>query len=66
MMKTDTKQALIHQIAEELHASEAAVADMFEHTLEDLSAQARIRDYLPLMVAKRVKQEIKNSQAAKR
>ncbi|TPQ40343.1 DUF3562 domain-containing protein [Cupriavidus pinatubonensis] len=62
MIKTDSKQQLIRKIAEECHAPEALVADMYEHTMEDLSAQARIRDYLPLMVARRVRQEIKDGQ----
>jgi hypothetical protein len=66
MTRTDTKQELIHKIAEEYHASEALVADMYDHTMENLSAQARIRDYLPLMVARRVRQEIKDSQNASR
>ncbi|CAG2133711.1 DUF3562 domain-containing protein [Cupriavidus numazuensis] len=62
MIKTDSKQELIRKIAEECHAPETLVADMYEHTMEDLSAQARIRDYLPLMVARRVRREIKDSQ----
>ncbi len=62
MMRTDTKQELIRSIAEECHASEAMVADLYEHTMEDLSAQARIRDYLPLIVARRVRKEIKDGQ----
>ncbi len=63
MVRTDTKQELIRKIAEECHAPEAMVTDLYEHTMEDLSAQARIRDYLPLMVARRVRQEIKNSRS---
>ncbi len=66
MTRTDTKQELIRKIAEEYHASEAMVTDLYEHTMEDLSAQARIRDYLPLMVARRVRQKIKDSQNASR
>jgi uncharacterized protein (DUF2126 family) len=45
----------MHAIAEEVGRPVEEIAALYEDVLEDLKAQARIFDYLPVLVSKKVK-----------
>ena len=49
-------QSAIRAIAEELGKPLEEVAERYEQVLSDLKPSARITDYLPLLVTKRVRQ----------
>ena len=48
--------SVIHAIAEELARPVEEIAERYEQVLSQLKDTARVPDYLPLFVAKRIKQ----------
>ena len=51
---------VIARLADELNRPEAEITTLYEGILTDLRPQARIPDYLPILVSKRVKRILKN------
>ena len=50
----------IEQLAEEVHRPVQEVIPLYEDVLADLKSNARIHDYLPILVSKNVKHRLKN------
>jgi hypothetical protein len=59
-MKTATQTELIAQIAEETQAPLEEVMQTYLDAWRALSADARVQDYLPLLVAKRVTAQLRD------
>lgn len=61
----DTNDRLKHahniaRLAEEIHRSVQDIAPLYEIVLHQLQVSARIKDFLPILVSKKVKQRLKN------
>ena len=52
-------QAAISQLAQNLHASEVGVKPLYEIILSRFNRTARIRDFLSVLVSRRVKDRLK-------
>ncbi|MEN3294475.1 MAG: hypothetical protein V7642_3728 [Burkholderiales bacterium] len=52
----------IRDIAQETNRSEQEVATVYENVLMDLKLNARVHDFLPIFVAKKVKDRLRNAQ----
>lgn len=50
----------IHEIAHQTGFPEEVVDRLYEDALQFLAAQAHIKDYLPLLASKRVRQHLKD------
>lgn len=50
----------IERLAEEIHRPVQEVMPLYEHVLTQLQVGARIKDFLPILVSKNVKQLLKN------
>jgi len=50
---------VIEQLANELGRPEAELKSLYEEILTDMQEEARIRDYLPILVSKRIKSMFK-------
>jgi hypothetical protein len=56
--------AMIHYLANELGLPEPEVGRIYEQEFGRLSAQARVKDFLPLLVGRRVRDSLLDRQAA--
>jgi hypothetical protein len=63
-MKTATQAELIARIAEETRAPLEEVTQTYLDAWRDLSVDARIQDYLPLLVAKRVTAQLRERRSS--
>ncbi|AIO67143.1 DUF3562 domain-containing protein [Burkholderia oklahomensis] len=54
---------IVQAIASETHTSAEAVSRLYEETLAEYSEGARIRDYLAVLVAKRVRETLLRKRA---
>jgi hypothetical protein len=59
-MKTATQHEMIERLVNETHRPRDEVEQAFMDTWRDLSDGARVHDYLPLFVAKRVAQTLRS------
>jgi hypothetical protein len=64
MTEADATQ-IVHTIAAETDTPEETVARLYADTFDSYRAEARIQDYLPLFVARKVKAELKNKKKHK-
>ncbi len=53
-------QHVIERLAEEIHRPVQEIAPLYEDILTQLQVNARIKDFLPILVSKNVKQLLKN------
>ncbi|WP_114811364.1 DUF3562 domain-containing protein [Paraburkholderia kururiensis] len=60
-MAQPNKAEVVHAIAAETNTPEETVAKMYEETWDDYRADARILDYVPLFVAKKVRETLRHS-----
>ncbi|KGC66568.1 DUF3562 domain-containing protein [Burkholderia pseudomallei] len=51
---------IVQAIASETHTPAEAVSRLYEETLAEYSDGARVRDYLTVLVAKRVRETLRN------
>lgn len=61
MPKADASQ-IVHTIAAETNTPEETVARMYADTFDSYRAEARIQDYLPLFVARKVRATLREDQ----
>lgn len=59
-MKTATQHEIIERLANETHRPRDEVEQAYVDTWRDLSDGARVQDYLPLFVAKRVAKALRS------
>lgn len=64
MSRNDVAQ-IVHTIAEETNMPEDTVARLYADTLDTYRADARIQDYLPLFVARKVRAALRDGGAAR-
>lgn len=57
MPQADATQ-IVHSIAAETDTPEETVARLYADTFDSYRAEARIQDYLPLFVARKVREEL--------
>jgi hypothetical protein len=55
--------AMIHYLANELGLAEPEVGRIYEQEFGRLSAQAKVKNFLPLLVGRRVKESLQDRQA---
>jgi Protein of unknown function (DUF3562) len=56
-------EEIVRAIAEDTHASPETVSKLYSDVWAQFEEEARITDYIPLFVAKRVRAHLKNSLA---
>ena len=65
---TDEEQRLhsniIYSLADQYHLDEATIRDIYEDKLESLMDGARVKTYLPVLVARYVKNFLSQAQSA--
>ncbi|MGE5088076.1 MAG: DUF3562 domain-containing protein [Candidatus Levyibacteriota bacterium] len=52
----------IDELAEELHVDAVEIREVYERQYQRLRSTARIRDYLPVLVARQVRSALRRSQ----
>jgi len=58
-MQTNSSETIVHEIAESTDNDEELVSKMYADALEEYGRDARVFDYVPLIAAKRVRQNLK-------
>jgi hypothetical protein len=61
-MKTATQHEMIERLTNEMHRPRDEVEQAVMETWRDLSNGARVHDYLPLFVAKRVTRTLRSNE----
>jgi hypothetical protein len=65
---TDEEQKLhssvIYSLADQYQLDEALIRDIYEHKLESLMDSARVKTYLPVLVARYVRSFLSQAQSA--
>jgi transcription initiation factor TFIIIB Brf1 subunit/transcription initiation factor TFIIB len=63
-MKRNNVSAIVEEIARSTHHPEAIVAEMYTAVATDLKRDATIMDFVPLLAARRVRENLKLSAEA--
>jgi len=61
MARIDDTKTIVQELAASTHQPEQLVSQMYAEALADFRHDARIMDYVPLMAARRVRENLKNA-----
>ncbi|SPB18204.1 hypothetical protein NOV72_05403 [Caballeronia novacaledonica] len=64
-MKKNDVSMIVHEIALATNNSEQLVADLYTAVAMDMKRDARIMDFVPLLAARRVREDLKARPTAK-